>query len=96
MLTVSEEAYREIRKIERLRKERLITKAQLRQLTDEILEPFRQEEELRKKKQEARTQKENARREYQRKLSAIDSLYSGARRGGPTVQGGLMSLGKRK
>jgi hypothetical protein len=93
MLTVSEEDYRELQRISRLRKGRQITKAELRKLAAEILEPARQEEALRQQKEEVRNEKQKQRREFRRKLRAADSLYR--RPGGPFVQGGLPSLGKR-
>jgi hypothetical protein len=94
MLTISEDDYRELQRISRLRKTRQITKAELRKLAAEILEPARQEEELRQQKEAVRNEKQAQRREFRRKLHAADSLNG--RPGGPFVQGGLPSLGKKR
>jgi hypothetical protein len=94
MLEISENDYREIQRIERLRKSWKISKAEFLRLIDEILAPLRQEEELRKQKEELRRKKQELRNEFHRKLRACDSGYG--KRGGPFLQGGLPSLGKRR
>jgi|HubBroStandDraft_2_1064218.scaffolds.fasta_scaffold1766933_1 hypothetical protein len=87
MLTISENDYRELRRITQLRKAGKISEARFRKLTSEILDPLRRREELRNKKKALRD-------ELHKKLREIDSAYS--KRGGITVQGGLPSLGKRR
>jgi hypothetical protein len=95
MLEISEEDYRELQRIAKLRKAGVISKSHLRKLTDETLAPFRKEQELRREKDEQRKERAQLRNEFRKKLRDIDSVY-GKRRGSFAVQGGLPSLGKRK
>ncbi len=101
MLEISEKDYRELRRIDRLRKEWRISKGEYRRLVDGILDPARREEELREQEEEKRKQKEEAlrkkqkqRQEFQQKLRSCDAGYG--KRGGAFVKGGLPSLGKRR
>ena len=87
MLTISDRDYRELQRIARLRKAKKISETEFRKLTDEILIPLQQKEELLDEKRELR-------KEFQKKLREIDSSYG--KRGGPLVQGGLPSLGKKR
>jgi hypothetical protein len=95
MLTMSDRDYRELRRIKRLREGGKISKAEFGKSMEEIIAPLEREEELRKEKEKVRNEKAKLRRDFRQKLSSIDSLYNG-KRGGPAVQGGLPSLGKRR
>jgi hypothetical protein len=94
MLTISEEDYRELQRITRLRKAGKISNDHFRKLTGAILAPLQREEEVRKEREELRKAKEALRKEFRKKLRDIDAAYGKHR--GVAVQGGLPSLGKRK